>query len=38
MSLYNADELEAPAWVNQEFLEKVLKNSEKVENVEVRNS
>ena len=28
MSIYNEDELMPPAWINQEFLEKVLKEYE----------
>ncbi|XP_058978547.1 uncharacterized protein LOC131802377 [Musca domestica] len=35
MSLYNADELEAPSWINQEFLEKVLTQYENNVDVEV---
>lgn len=35
MSIYNEDELVAPAWINKEFLEKVLSKYENNENVEV---
>lgn len=35
MSLYNEDELTAPSWINEEFLEKVLTKYENDENVEV---
>ena len=35
MSLYNADEIVAPDWINQEFLEKVITQYENNEFVEV---
>ena len=35
MSIYNEDELIAPDWINQKFLEKVLKQHEKREDVKV---
>ncbi|XP_073820555.1 uncharacterized protein [Musca autumnalis] len=35
MSIYNADELVAPSWINQEFLEKVLTQYENNVDVEV---
>uniref|UniRef100_A0A1I8N026 CHK kinase-like domain-containing protein n=1 Tax=Musca domestica TaxID=7370 RepID=A0A1I8N026_MUSDO len=35
MSIYNDDELVAPAWINKEFLEKVLSKYENNENVEI---
>lgn len=35
MSIYNEDELVAPSWINEEFLQKVLTQYEKDENIEV---
>ncbi|TMW48625.1 hypothetical protein DOY81_006290 [Sarcophaga bullata] len=35
MSIYNKDELEAPSWINQEYLENVLKRYENKENVKL---
>lgn len=35
MSIYNADELEAPSWINKEFLQKVLRSYENDEDIEV---
>ena len=35
MSIYNEDELSAPDWINQKFLEKVLKQYEKREDIKV---
>lgn len=35
MGLYNDDELVAPAWINQDFLEKVLVQYENNEFIEV---
>ncbi|XP_073819399.1 uncharacterized protein [Musca autumnalis] len=37
MSLYNEDELTAPAWIDQDFIKMVLSKHEKVENVEILN-
>ncbi|XP_073825379.1 uncharacterized protein [Musca autumnalis] len=37
MSLYNEDELTAPAWIDQQFIQMVLSKHEKVENVEILN-
>ena len=35
MSIYNDDELVAPSWINQEFLQKVLREYENDEDIEV---
>ena len=35
MSIYNKDELEAPSWINQEYLENVLRHYENKEDVKV---
>ena len=35
MSIYNEDELIAPDWINQEFVEKVLRQYEKSEEIKV---
>ena len=35
MSIYNDDELVAPSWINHEFLQKVLREYENDEDIEV---
>lgn len=35
MSIYNKDELEAPSWINQEYLENVLRHYENNQHVKV---
>ncbi|KAM7361867.1 uncharacterized protein ACRADG_012731 [Cochliomyia hominivorax] len=37
MSIYNEDELEAPSWINHEFLENVLQQYEKCEHIKINN-
>lgn len=35
MSVYNSDELQAPDWINENFLLKVLKQYENTKDIEV---